>query len=144
MANQLMTAPHMPTHIISPPRVMLKVVSQGFRYCDYGAGLSLSRSIRLGARPLQFVVNTWCDESLTDKEIEIGVEIRDRDSDDIYFETFWVSTIAHVRQQSSFIFREFPEELRQLRPGSSYTYHANALVNETDDYAQRDTRVVAK
>lgn len=119
----------------------LQVVSQAFRYCEYGAGQSLSRSIRLNRNLIQLVVNTWCDATLRDKEVEVGVEIRDPQTGDPLFETFWVTTLAHQRQQSSFIFRELPPELAELVPGNTYTYYASAVVNETGDFAERTTRV---
>ena len=132
---------HSPGSSSTKQRVRLQVVSQAFRYCDYGAGQSLSRSVRLNAKPIQFVVNTWCDTVLQGKEVEIGVEIRDRATDEPVFETFWVTTLAYQRQQSSFIFRELPPEMHELTPGDVYTYYASAMVNETDDFAERTTRV---
>lgn len=119
----------------------LEVVSQAFRYCEYGAGQSLSRSIRLNRNMIQFVVNTWCDATLQDKEVEVGVEIRDFRSGEPVFETFWVTTLAYQRQQSSFIFRELPPELAELPLGNAYIYYASAQVNETGDFADRHTRV---
>lgn len=35
----------------------LQVVSQAFRYCEYGAGQGQTRTLRVGAMPLQLVVN---------------------------------------------------------------------------------------
>jgi hypothetical protein len=76
--------------------------------------------------------------------VEISVEIRDRQTNEPIFETFWVTTLTYERQQSSFIFREFPEELLSLEPGKIYSYYASALVNESDDFAERVTRAVAR
>jgi len=122
----------------------LKITSQSFRYCEYREKASQTRTLYLGRKPIQFVVNTWCEDALKDKEVEIGVEIRERGSDDPIFETFWVTTLTHTKQQSAFIFRDFPEELSNLVPGKIYTYHASALVNETDEYAERSTRATAR
>lgn len=128
----------------SAEQTRLKVVSQAFRYCDYGAGKSMTRVLRPNAKPIQFLVNTWCDNSLLEKEVEIAVEIRDRQSQEPIFETFWVTTLSYERQQSAFIFREFPEELQTLEVNQIYTYYASALVNDTDDFAERVTRAVVK
>lgn len=119
----------------------LQVVSQAFRYCDYGAGQSLSRYVKLNRKPIQFVVNTWCDAELQGKEVEVSVEIREAKSGEPVFETLWVTTLAYPRQQSSFIFREMPPELAALTPGETYIYYASALVNETEDFAERSTRI---
>ena len=93
---------------------------------------------------MQFVVNTWCDDALKDKEVEISVEVRERGTDEPLFETFWVTTLTHSKQQSAFIFRDFPEELTQLIPGKIYTYYASALVNDTDEFADRSTRATVR
>lgn len=122
----------------------LKITSQAFRYCEYREKASQTRTIYIGRKPIQFVVNTECDEALKDMEVEIAVEIRERDTDELIFETFWVTTLTHLKQQSAFIFRDFPEELNQLIPGKIYTYYANALVNETDELAERKTRATAR
>ena len=122
----------------------LKITSQAFRYCEYREKSSQTRTIYMGRKPMQFVVNTQCDEALKDKEVEISVEIRERGSDELIFETFWVTQLTHLKQQSAFIFREFPEELGGLTPGKIYTYYANALVNETDELAERTTRATAR
>lgn len=122
----------------------LKITSQSFRYCEYREKASQTRTIYLGRKPLQFVVNTWCDDALKDKEVEISVEVRERGSNDPIFETFWVTTLAHQKQQSAFIFRDFPDELKKLIPGKIYTYYASALVNETDEFAERATRAMAR
>ena len=100
--------------------------------------------VYIGRKPIQFVVNTLCDDALKDKEVEISVEIRERGTDELIFETFWVTTLTHLKQQSAFIFREFPDELTKLVPGKIYTYYANALVNETDELAERTTRATAR
>jgi len=125
-------------------KVRLKVVSQAFRYADYGSASSLARTLRLNVKPIQFLVNTWCDPSLKDKEVEIGIEIRDRNTGEPLFETFWVTMLLYEQQQSSFILRELPEEWADIQPGQMYTYHASALVNETDDFAERSTRVFTR
>lgn len=122
----------------------LKITSQSFRYCEYREKASQTRTLYIGRKPLQFVVNTQCEESLKDHEVEISVEIRERGSDEPIFETFWVTTLTHLKQQSAFIFREFPEELANLVPGKIYTYYASALVNETDEFAERTTRATAR
>ena len=122
----------------------LKITSQSFRYCEYREKASQTRTIYMGRKPIQFVVNTLCEESLKDKEVEISVEIRERGTDEMIFETFWVTTLTHLKQQSAFIFREFPDELTKLVPGKIYTYYANALVNETDEVAERTTRATAR
>jgi hypothetical protein len=122
----------------------LKITSQSFRYCEYREKASQTRTLYLGRKPIQFVVNTWCEDALKDKEVEIGVEIRERGSDDPIFETFWVTTLTHTKQQSAFIFRDFPEELSSLVPGKIYTYHASALINDTDEFAERSTRATAR
>ena len=122
----------------------LKITSQSFRYCEYREKASQTRTIYMGRKPIQFVVNTLCEESLKDMEVEISVEIRERGTDEMIFETFWVTTLTHLKQQSAFIFREFPDELTKLVPGKIYTYYANALVNETDEVAERTTRATAR
>ena len=122
----------------------LKITSQSFRYCEYREKASQTRTIYMGRKPIQFVVNTLCEDALKDKEVEISVEIRERGTDEMIFETFWVTTLTHLKQQSAFIFREFPDELTKLVPGKIYTYYANALVNETDEVAERTTRATAR
>ena len=122
----------------------LKITSQSFRYCEYREKASQTRTVYIGRKPIQFVVNTLCDEALKDKEVEISVEIRERGTDELIFETFWVTTLTHLKQQSAFIFRDFPDELTKLVPGKIYTYYANALVNETDELAERTTRATAR
>ena len=122
----------------------LKITSQSFRYCEYREKASQTRTIYMGRKPIQFVVNTLCEESLKDMEVEISVEIRERGTDEMIFETFWVTTLTHLKQQSAFIFREFPDELTKLVPGKIYSYYANALVNETDEVAERTTRATAR
>ncbi len=122
----------------------LKITSQSFKYCEYREKASQTRSIYVGRKPMQFVVNTWCDDALKDKEVEISVEVRERGTDEPLFETFWVTTLTHSKQQSAFIFRDFPEELTQLIPGKIYTYYASALVNDTDEFADRSTRATVR
>jgi uncharacterized protein YegJ (DUF2314 family) len=122
----------------------LKITSQSFKYCEYREKASQTRTIYMGRKPLQFVVNTWCDDALKDKEVEIAVEIRERGTDEPIFETFWVTSLTHTKQQSAFIFRDYPEELTTLIPGKIYTYYASALVNETDEFADRSTRATVR
>lgn len=122
----------------------LKITSQSFKYCEYREKASQTRTIYMGRKPIQFVVNTWCDEALKDKEVEISVEVRERGTDEPIFETFWVTTLTHAKQQSAFIFRDYPEELTTLIPGKIYTYYASALVNETDEFADRSTRATVR
>lgn len=122
----------------------LRVTSQAFRYCEYSEKGSQTRTLRKNASPIQFVVNTVCDDSLKGMEVEISVEIRDRETDEVIFETFWVTTLTHLKQQSAFIFREFPEELADIKAGETYTYYASALVNDTDDFAERSTRAIVR
>src|SRR5207253_1556145 len=98
---------------------------------------------RLGAKPLQFVVNLWRDEPLKDKEVEIQVEIRDEATNEPVFETLWVTRLTHGRQESALVFPESPAEFKGLVPGTVYVYYASALVNETNDFAERSTRAVA-
>lgn len=132
----------MPPSKTESPR--LQVVSQAFRYCDYGAGQGQTRTLRIGATPLQLVVNLWRDEALKDKEVEIQVEIRDEKTDAPVFETLWVTRLTHARQESALVFQELPPELKGLKPDAIYAYYASALVNETNDFAERTTRAIAK
>jgi len=124
----------------APVSTRLKVTGQAFRYGEYESNRPPTRTIRSTNEPLQFVVNTECHESLLNSEIEIAVEIRDRVTDETIFETFWVTRLTHTQQQSSFIFRELPQELADLPEGEGYVYYASALVNRTDDFADRTTR----
>ncbi|MCX5659607.1 MAG: hypothetical protein NTW19_07775 [Planctomycetota bacterium] len=122
----------------------IQVVSQAFRYCEYGAGQGQTRTLRIGATPLQLVVNLWRDEALKDKEVEIQVEIRDEKSGSPIFETLWVTKLTHARQESALVFQELPPELKALKPDAVYAYYASALVNDSNDFAERTTRAVAK
>lgn len=121
----------------------LQVVSQAFRYCEYGAGHGQSRTLRIGATPIQFVVNLWRDPSLEGKEVEVQIEVRDERTLEPIFETLWVTRLTHPRQESALVFKEFPLELKNLEPGI-YSYYASAYVNETGDTAERSTRAIVK
>ena len=122
----------------------IRIASQAFRYGNYDDNAAQTRTLRLNGKPLQFVVNTICDEALKDKEVEITVEIRDRTTNRALFETFWITTLNHLKQQSAFLFTDLPDELRRLEPGRTYNYHANVLVSDTYEATERTTRATVR
>lgn len=55
-----------------------------------------------------------------------------------------MTRLTHARQESALVFQDLPPELKGLKAGAIYAYYASALVNDTNDFAERTTRAIAK
>lgn len=122
----------------------IRIASQAFRYGQYSSSSIQTRTLRPNSDLLQFIINTLCDDGLIGQKVKISIEIRDRDSRQTLFETFWVTSITHLKQQSAFIFRDLPPELRSLQTGKTYTYYASILITETQQITERTTRALVR
>jgi hypothetical protein len=120
----------------------IRIASHAFRYGEYGQSTLLTRNLRLSSSSLQMIVNTICDDALIGQEVEIAVKIQDRTTDQTLFETFWLTSLIHQKQQSAFIFQDLPPELRSLQIGRTYTYYASIQVAAANLFTERITRVI--
>lgn len=119
------------------------VTAGAFAYCQFEEKCPLTRVLRIGTSPMQFVVETRADDELKRKEMDFLIELLTLGGETIFDYSFTLPLNHVPYQHSRLLFKKQPPAIAALEPGK-YMYRITVMSSDGSLSAEWSRAVVAR